>query len=112
LYGDIVSGLLQISAYVMSVMVGIVSVYLHFQTRKRGFMYIGISFLLQGAYGFVPNQIITNFLTNTFGMTEQGGSPLLGSLIIINTTAYAIIAAIALVGILILREEFKPKSTK
>ena len=74
-------------------------------------MYIGISFLLQGAYGLVPNQIISNFLTNTLGVTEQDGNTLLGSLLIVNTIAYAIIDELALVGILFLREELKPKST-
>lgn len=91
------------------VSIGIISVYLYRQTKKRGFVYIGISFLLQGAYGFVPNQIITNFLVNMFGLTGSD-STLFGALLLVNTIVDAVVVALALVGILILKYELKPKS--
>jgi hypothetical protein len=108
MWGDTVRGILEFFVYVVLLAVGVISVYLYRQTKKSGFIYIGISFLLQGVWGFIPNQTILNFVTTMFGLTDSAA---LGSLLVVNAVVDVVIAIFALAGILILTKELKPKST-
>jgi hypothetical protein len=90
------------------VLTGIISIFLYRQTKKRGFMLIGISFVLEAIYGFIPNQTVTDILMNTFGM-EEGQA--FSTLLLIITTVQVILAILVLIGVILLKNEFKSKPT-
>ena len=71
-------------------------------------MLIGISFVLEAIYGFIPNQTITDILMNTFGM-EEGQA--FSTLLLIITTVQAVLVILVLIGVVLLRSELKSKPT-
>jgi uncharacterized membrane protein YjjB (DUF3815 family) len=85
-----------------------ISVFLYRQTKKRGFLLIGISFLLEAIYDLIPSSTIMNILTNTFGIEN---SEAFSFLLMVDTTVQVILAIIVLIGVILLRSEFKSKPT-
>jgi hypothetical protein len=99
---------LLILLYVTLVLTGIILILLYRQTKKRGFMLIGISFVLEVICNLIPNQAITDVLMNTFGM-EEGQA--FSTLLLINTSVQLVFAILVLIGVVLLRNEFKSKLT-
>jgi hypothetical protein len=85
-----------------------ISVFLYRQTKKRGFLLIGISFLLEAIYDFIPSSTIMNILTNTFGIENNEA---FSFLLLVDTTVQVILAILVLIGVILLRSEFKSKPT-
>jgi hypothetical protein len=85
-----------------------ISVFLYRQTKKRGFLLIGISFLLEAIYDFIPSSTIMNILTTTFGIENNEA---FSFLLLVDTTVQVILAILVLIGVILLRSEFKSKPT-
>jgi hypothetical protein len=85
-----------------------ISVFLYHQTKKRGFLLIGISFLLEAIYDCIPSSAIMNILTNTFGIENNEA---FSFLLLIDSTVQVILAILVLIGVILLRSEFKSKPT-
>jgi hypothetical protein len=94
--------------YIIFVLIGMISVFLYRQTKKRGFLLIGISFLLEAIYDFIPSSTIMNILTNTFGIENNEA---FSFLLLVDTTVQVILAILVLIGVILLRSEFKSKPT-
>jgi hypothetical protein len=90
------------------VLIGIISIFLYRQTKKRGFMPIGISFILEAIYDFIPSSALMNIFTNTFGMENNQA---FSFLFLVDTTVGVILAILVLIGVVLLRSEFKSKPT-
>ena len=88
---------------------GLILVFLYRQTKKRGFMLIGIIFILEAIYSFIPNQAITNILIHNFGMNDREA---FGALVQIIQIFGLIFEILFLIGIIFLRREFKSKPTQ
>ena len=94
--------------YIIFVLIGIISVFLYRQTKKRGFVPIGISFILEAIYGFIPSSALMNILTNTFGIENHEA---FSFLLLVDITVQVILAILVLIGVILLRSEFKSKPT-
>ena len=83
---------LTILRYIIFVLIGIISIFLYRQTKKRGFVLIGSSFLLEAisAVVVVFVQAFSNLLLAIF-------------------TDELILAILVLIGAILLRSEFKSK---
>jgi uncharacterized membrane protein YoaT (DUF817 family) len=99
---------LRILLLIILLLIGIISIFLYRHTKKRGFMPIGISFILEAIFGFIPNQAITNILLYTFRMDEGQA---FSTLLLLDTTVQVILAILVLIGVILLRSEFKSKPT-
>lgn len=108
LWEEILRGSLQILLYIIFVLIGIILIFLYRQTKKRGLLLIGISFVLEAIYDVIPNQTISNMFLYTFGMNEGQA---FNALLLLDTTVQVILAILVLIGVILLRSEFKSKPT-
>lgn len=106
MWEEIVLGVVGILTWAILAVTGIISIFLYRQTKKRGFILIGIIFLLEAIYGFFPNQAITNILIYNFGVNDREA---FGILVEIVQTVALVFAILFLLGIILLRREFKGK---
>lgn len=106
MWEEIVLGVIRILTWAILAVTGIISIFLYRQTKKRGFMLIGTSFILEAIYGIVPDQAVANILIYTFGMNDR---ETFGTLLLITFTVQLIFAVLFLGGLILLRREFKSK---
>jgi hypothetical protein len=87
--------------------IGVVSVFLYVQIRKRGFMLIGVGFLLSAIVDFIVR--ITRVLWSIYQMEMTFELSILFQLV--DSVFLVVSMIVVLIGVIFLRSEFKQKPT-